>query len=84
MSLTPLIFLRLPSAILTTDSKNNSVLPKLIHQAYQDNDWQGFTQFYADGWGPQWWGNLVMEHTIRCSEKWASFDPAAVAELSEG
>ena len=39
---------------------------------------------YADGYGPQWWGNLAMEHTIRCSEKWASFDPAAVAELSKG
>ena len=69
---------------LTMDAKNVSVLPKLIHQAYQENDWQGFAQFYADGWGPQWWGDLVMEHVIRCSEKWASFDPTAVAELSEG
>lgn len=68
---------------MTKDSKNNSVLPKLIHQIYQDNDWKEFTQYYADGWGPQWWGNLVMEHTIRCDEKWASFDPAAVAELSK-
>lgn len=68
---------------MTTDSNNNSVLPKLIHQTYQDNDWKEFTQLYADGWGPQWWGNLVMEHTIRCSEKWASFEPAAVAELGK-
>ena len=69
---------------LTTDAKNDPVLPRLIHQAYQENDWKGFAQYYADGWGPQWWGNLVMEHTIRCSEKWASFDPAAVAESSKG
>lgn len=69
---------------MTTDAKNDPNLPRLIHQAYQENYWKEFTQLYADGWTPQWWGNLVMEHTIRCHEKWASFDPAAVAESSKG
>ena len=69
---------------MTTDAKNVTRLPGLIHQAYHENDWKGFAQLYADGWTPQWWGNLVMEHTIRCYEKWASFDPVAVAESSKG
>lgn len=69
---------------MTTDAKNDPFVPKLIHQAYDNNDWSGFAQYLADGYGPQWWGNLAMEHTIRCSEKWASFDPAVVAELSKG
>ncbi len=69
---------------MTTDAKNDPFIPRLIHQAYQENDWSGFAQYLADGYGPQWWGNLAMEHTIRCSEKWAAFDPAEVAENSEG
>ena len=69
---------------LTTDAKNDPNLPRLIHKAYQENDWNGFAQLYADGWTPQWWGNLAMEHTIRCSEKWAAFDPAVVAASSKG
>jgi pimeloyl-ACP methyl ester carboxylesterase len=69
---------------MTKDTKNGYALPNLIHRAYFANDWKGFTQFYADSGGPEWWGNLVMEHIIRCSEKWASFDPAVVAESSKG
>ena len=69
---------------MTKDAKDHSTLPLLIHRAYQENDWTGFTQFYADGGGPEWWGDLVMAHVIRCSEKWASFDPAEVARLSAG
>ncbi len=69
---------------MMTDAKNDPFIPRLIHQAYQENDWSGFAQYLADGYGPQWWGNYAMEHTIRCSEKWASFEPAAVAELSKG
>ena len=69
---------------MTKDAKNDPALPLLIHRAYQENDWTGITQFYASGGGPEWWGNQIMDHVIRCSEKWAAFDPDAVARLSEG
>jgi pimeloyl-ACP methyl ester carboxylesterase len=67
---------------MTKDAKNHSTLPLLIHRAYQDNDWKGFTQFVANGGGPEWWSDQLMEHVIRCSEKWAA-DPVAVAQFSE-
>ena len=70
--------------LMTKDSRSGYALPNLIHQAHLENDWKGFTQFYADGGGPEWWSDQVMDHVIRCSEKWASFDPVAVAKLSEG
>lgn len=66
------------------DAKNDYALPNLLHQAYEENDWKGFTQLYAEGIGPEWWGNLVMEHVIRCTEKWATFDPSIVTKLSKG
>ena len=69
---------------MTKDSKYDPGLPLLIHQAYQANDWNGLSQFFAGGGGPEWWGNQFMEHIIRCSEKWAAFDPEAVSRLSEG
>ena len=68
---------------MTKDAKNDSALPLLIHRAYKENDWKGITQFYANGGGPEWWGDLAMAHIIRCSEKWAAFDPEAVSRLSE-
>ncbi len=69
---------------MTKDSKYDPGLPLLIHQAYQANDWKDLTRFFAGGGGPEWWGNQVMEHIIRCSEKWAAFDPETVSRLSEG
>jgi pimeloyl-ACP methyl ester carboxylesterase len=69
---------------MTKDAKDHAILPLLIHRAYKENDWKGFTQFVANHGGPEWWGNQIMEHVIRCSEKWAAFDPVAVAQLSEG
>jgi pimeloyl-ACP methyl ester carboxylesterase len=69
---------------MTKDAKNDSALPLLIHRAYQENDWTGFTRFIATYGGYEWWGDQVMEHVIRCSEKWAAFDPAAVTKFSEG
>ena len=69
---------------MTKDAKNHPVLPLLIHRAYQENNWKGFTQFIANGGGPEWWSDQLMEHVIRCSEKWAAFDPVAVAQNSEG
>jgi pimeloyl-ACP methyl ester carboxylesterase len=65
------------------DARNTSSLPLLIHRAYQDNDLQGFANFYASYGGPEWWGNQFMDHVIRCSEKWAAFDPAVVAKLGQ-
>jgi pimeloyl-ACP methyl ester carboxylesterase len=68
----------------TRDSRNFSRLPRLIHRAYQGDDWQDITQLFASGVGPEWWSDLVMDRVIRCSEKWAVFNPDAVARLSEG
>jgi pimeloyl-ACP methyl ester carboxylesterase len=69
---------------LMKDAKNDTKLPIFIHRAYLDNDWQGFINFYANEGGAEWWGDQLMERVIRCSEKWASFGPVAVAELSTG
>jgi len=66
------------------DAKYHPRLPLLIHRAYEENDWQGITQFILTNGGYEWWGSQVMDHVIRCSEKWAAFDPEAVARLSEG
>ena len=69
---------------MTKNSRYDPGLPLLLHQANQANDWKGLAQFFAGGGGPEWWGNQFMEHIIRCGEKWAAFDPEAVARLSEG
>ena len=69
---------------MTKDAKDTSTLPLFIQRAYQDNDWQGFNDFVVTEGGYEWWGNQLMEHVIRCSEKWAAFDPEAVSRLSEG
>ncbi len=66
------------------DAARDTSLPLFLHRAYQNNDWAGFTDYMAQGGGPEWWGDLVMEHVIRCDEKWAAFDPAVVAQLSQG
>lgn len=69
---------------MTKDAKNARTLPLLIHRAYQENDWKGFIDFVLTEGGYEWWGPQIMEHVIRCSEKWAAFDPEAVARLSQG
>ncbi len=69
---------------MTKDARNVPSLPLIIHRAYQDNNWDGVVQFIYGGGGPEWWGDLVMAHVIRCSEKWAAFDPQEVARLGEG
>ena len=60
-----------------------SSLPRAIHRAYAQDDWTDFTQaaytYGAGDWGPQ-----MMEHVIRCSEKWARFSPEEVARLGAG
>jgi pimeloyl-ACP methyl ester carboxylesterase len=66
------------------DAKYDSNIPILIHRAYQDNDWDGIINFIINEGGYEWWGDQVMERVIRCSEKWAAFDPLAVEEFSKG
>jgi pimeloyl-ACP methyl ester carboxylesterase len=66
------------------DAKYDRSLPQIIHQVYKDNDWTGIMNFYISEGGPEWWGGLMMERVIRCHEKWAAFDPAEVAQLSQG
>lgn len=66
------------------DAKNDPLLPLIIHRVSVDDEWQDVTRFIRGGGGPEWWGDQIMERIIRCSEKWASFDPARVTELSQG
>jgi pimeloyl-ACP methyl ester carboxylesterase len=66
------------------DAKNDPILPLIIHKAAVEDNWQGFVNFFRGGGGPEWWGDQVMERVIRCGEKWATFDPVRVAELSQG
>jgi pimeloyl-ACP methyl ester carboxylesterase len=66
------------------DAKNDPILPLNIHRAAVEDDWQGFINYYRGGGGPEWWGDQMMERVIRCGEKWAAFDPAKVAENSQG
>ncbi len=66
------------------NAENTARLPLLIHRAYQDHDLKGFAQYYASYGGPEWWGSQFMDHVIRCSEKWAAFDPAAVERSGAG
>jgi len=70
--------------LMTKDAKNDASIPLLIHRANTDDDWQGFIQFIANNGNYEWWGQQMMEHVIRCSEKWAAFDPAEVASLGAG
>jgi pimeloyl-ACP methyl ester carboxylesterase len=70
--------------LMTKDAKNDAAIPLLIHRAYADNDWQGFARFIETDGNVEWWGPQIMEHVIRCGEKWARFDPDEVARLSEG
>ncbi len=70
--------------MLTKDSQHVPGLPRLIHRAYQMDDWKGFTNFIIDHGNYEWWGNLLMAQVIRCSEKWAAYDPDEVARLGEG
>jgi pimeloyl-ACP methyl ester carboxylesterase len=66
------------------DAQTAVRLPLLIHRAYADDNWDGFLTFFLMHGGPEWWGNQFMDHVIRCSEKWAAFDPAVVAQLGKG
>jgi pimeloyl-ACP methyl ester carboxylesterase len=70
--------------LMTKNAKNDPALPRLIHRAYAENDWEGFRQFIEENGNYEWWSDQLMEHVIRCGEKWAAFDPAEVARLSEG
>lgn len=70
--------------LMTRDAKNHPAIPLLIHRAYSENDWKGFIQFIETNGNYEWWGQQLMEHVIRCSEKWAAFDPEEVSRLSEG
>jgi pimeloyl-ACP methyl ester carboxylesterase len=69
--------------VMTLDANNASRLPRLIHKAYAENDWRGFSIFTLK-YGPGDWGDQIMERVIRCSEKWASFKPDEVARLGAG
>jgi pimeloyl-ACP methyl ester carboxylesterase len=69
--------------VITLEEKNAVGLPRAIHRAYALDDWTDFTRaaytYGAGDWGPQ-----MMEHVIRCGEKWAAFTPREVARLGAG
>ncbi len=66
------------------DGRHAGALPRLVHRVYQYDDWQSVNNLAAYGVGPEWWGDLVMDRVIRCSEKWMIFDPEVTARLAEG
>jgi pimeloyl-ACP methyl ester carboxylesterase len=70
--------------MMTKDAKNDPAIPQFIHRAYTENNWEGFRQFIETNGNYEWWSDQMMEHVIRCYEKWARFDPDEVARLSEG
>jgi pimeloyl-ACP methyl ester carboxylesterase len=69
--------------VMTLDANQAAHLPHLIHQAYAYEDWSGVVVFYIQ-YGPGDWTAQMMEHVIRCSEKWAAFAPSEVARLGAG
>jgi pimeloyl-ACP methyl ester carboxylesterase len=60
-------------------------IPSFIHAAFL-GDWDHVAQAIADASGPKTadTGSLVMSIVIRCSERWARFDPAEAARLGAG
>ncbi len=60
---------------LTRDTKRIISLPFWIHQAYDKNDWKVFAEAGNHGIGSE-----VMSYSIRCSEKWAAFNPEEVMQ----
>ncbi len=69
--------------VIMVDASRDYTIPFLIHRAYQDNDWSMLAMHFAE-YGPADWGPQFMAHVIRCSEKWAAFDPQEVARWGEG
>jgi pimeloyl-ACP methyl ester carboxylesterase len=64
---------------LTRDAVSAARLPRLIHKAYAENDWQAWGQAsYGD------WGTNIMSYSIQCNEKWASFSPEETARWGQG
>jgi pimeloyl-ACP methyl ester carboxylesterase len=59
---------------ITRHSRRIASLPRWIHQAYAQNDWQVFAEAGINDFPPQ-----LMGYAIRCAEKWASYSPAAIA-----
>ena len=61
------------------DSQRAAGLPRLIHQAYAENDWTAWeTASYGD------WGHTIMSYSIQCNEAWAAFSPEQTSILGQG
>lgn len=58
---------------ISRDRKRLTSLPRWVHQAHAQGDWQAFAEAGIMDFGPQ-----VMSYSIRCSEKWASYAPAEI------
>jgi pimeloyl-ACP methyl ester carboxylesterase len=61
------------------DAQSAAGLPRLIHKAYAEDDWQA--------WGPATygdWARSIMSYSIQCNEAWAAFNPEETARLGQG
>lgn len=67
--------------MMTLDARFTARLPRLVHQAYAENDWTGIHAFLLE-YGTGDWGPQMMERVIRCGEKWADFSPEEVIRQS--
>jgi pimeloyl-ACP methyl ester carboxylesterase len=64
---------------MTRDAARAAGLPRLIHKAYAESDWQGFVAVpYGD------WGNTIMSYSIQCNEAWAAFSPEETSRWGQG
>jgi pimeloyl-ACP methyl ester carboxylesterase len=64
---------------MTRDAISAARLPRLIHKAYAEDDWQAWgSASYGD------WGTNIMSYSIQCNESWASFSPEETARLGQG
>jgi pimeloyl-ACP methyl ester carboxylesterase len=64
---------------MTRDANRAATLPRLIHRAYAQEDWEPFGDA---SWGD--WSPLMMGYSIQCNEKWAAFSPEEVSRLGQG
>jgi pimeloyl-ACP methyl ester carboxylesterase len=61
------------------DAHRAAGLPRLIHKAYAEDDWQFWgTASYGD------WGTNIMSYSIQCNEAWAAFSPEETSRLGQG
>lgn len=64
---------------MTREAGKAAGLPRLIHKAYTEGDWQAFA---SAPYGT--WANTIMSFSIQCNEAWATFSPEDTSRLGQG